>query len=117
MVVSVLVNAAAEVAVAPLLPSILNFNRLSPAELERLIVGGLLVFGITVVGGFVGSVYAGVWAVVATAGPIPTTNDVLRLAARRLLAIVGTGIVVVLISLAVVLPGSVPWRSAPRCIR
>lgn len=104
MVVSVLVNAVVEAVAPRLLPSLANLQGLSPAEVERLITGGLALFGITLVGSFLASVYAWVWAVAATSGPLPTTEGVLRTAARRLPGILGTGAVVVLFSITILIP-------------
>jgi hypothetical protein len=103
LVIGVVVHSVINLLLRPLMQSsvtVQNGDTLSGAQIGA-IAGSLLVSVVVgIVGGVLLNLYAQIWAVEATAGPLPSTDSVVALARKRWLAIIGTGLVVAAISIA-----------------
>jgi hypothetical protein len=103
LVIGVIVHSLINLLLRPLVESsvtVQNGDTLSGAQVGSL-AGSLLVsLVVGIVGGVLLNLYGQIWAVEATSGPLPTTDTVVTLAGKRWLPIIGTGLVVAAISIA-----------------
>ena len=104
LVIGIVVNAVVNVAFRPLLTSTVTTpNDLSGEQVAGLLSGVLASVLVGLIGGILLNLYGQIWAVEATSGPLPTTNRVIDLARARWIGVIGTGIVVAVISVVLVI--------------
>jgi hypothetical protein len=110
LVITVVVNAVLELTLLPVLRDSLSVSptgRPTIEDLDALLGAGSLSLAVSLIGSILAAVYGQVWAVAASVGPFPTLGETLALVRRRWLGVLGAGLLVGVMTLAVVLGGVV----------
>lgn len=94
LVIGVIVNAVVEAAIGPLIPSAPPADSATLPEVQAMVAALIPTFIFAVIGGILMSLYGQVWAVDASSGPFPSVSRVFGLAASRWIGVIGTGIAV-----------------------
>jgi len=106
LIIGVIVNAVVELTIGPLIKTTITPGTTpSAAQIGGLFqgIGTSLVIGL--IGGILINLYGQIWAVRATSGPLPTIDGVVQLIGRRWIGVIGTGIVVAVISIGLFVGG------------
>ncbi len=109
VVIGVVINLVVIAAIVPILLSVSNFNTTGDGALLGGAVLGSLVGGILagIVGGILLNLYGQVWATMASVGEAPTMQAAFARVGERWMSILGAGIIVALVSLAIFLVGGI----------
>jgi hypothetical protein len=110
LVISVLINAVLEITLQPIIARSVALSptgRPTIEDINAFLGAAAVSFVVALIGGIIVALYGSVWAVTASIGPAPTIGETLRLAGRRWVGVLGTGLVVGLITIAAVIAGVV----------
>lgn len=103
LVIGVIVNAVVDAAFGPMISQgVSPDGTLAPGDVQGMISGFLGAIAVGIIGGILINLYGQIWVVEASSGPLPTIDAVVNVAGRRWIGVIGTGIVVGLISLALI---------------
>ena len=110
LVIAVVVNAVLEATLLPVLSDSLTVSPTGRPTIRDMnaflgALGGSLLVGI--IGSTLAAVYGQVWAAAASVGPLPTVGQTLALVRRRWVGVLGAGLLVGLLMLALVVGGAV----------
>ena len=108
LVLSVIINAILELTVQPIIArsiAVSPSGRPTIEDINALLGAAAVSFVVAVIGGVIVAIYGSVWAVTASVGPAPTIGETLRLSGKRWVGVLGTGLVVGLITIVAVLAG------------
>jgi hypothetical protein len=101
LIIGVIVNSIVRALFGPLITDGVAPTGIQVAAQIQGMIGNLLVGAIiAIIGGILVNLYGQVWAIEASSGPFPTVNKVVSLSTRRWVGIIGTGIVVAVITIA-----------------
>ena len=106
LVIGLVVNAVVSLLFTPVLNAVTpstttgDLSGFNTGALAGAVVGSVI-FGI--IGGILLNLYGQIWAVSASSGPLPTTNDVIALMSQRWAGIIATGLVVGAITVVLLL--------------
>jgi hypothetical protein len=107
LVIGVTVNGIVDAALGPLISQSVASGAtpgatLSAGDVQNMVGGFLAALVVGIIGGILINLYGQIWVVEASSGPLPTIDNVVSVVGRRWIGVIGTGIVVGLISLALI---------------
>jgi hypothetical protein len=103
LILGVIVNAFVELVAGPLLKTTLTpGTEPTAAQVGALFQGVAVSIVVGMIGGILINLYGQIWAVQATSGPFPTIDRIVELIGRRWIGVIGTGIVIALIGIGLI---------------
>ncbi len=107
LVVGVAVNAVLGALLRPFLstPTFTAGQAITAAEFQQFAGGILAAVVVGIIGGVLINLYGQVWAVAASSGPLPTIGETFALVGKRWVGVIGTGLTVAVIEIALLLLG------------